>query len=174
LPLLFTSNMGCWQWKGTASYTLANEITTSTIHSTATWTRDSETQSIPSVAYEPQGEETWSLTIKFPPPQGTCSVGGTIPIGAGFGLKTFNYVPARSNYRRSYVGFGTESRVINACGTQLGISPWLFHPLQPFVPNIPDARFLTVSADGKVMDGEFTPSNADGTWKWHFEAQREP
>ena len=119
-PLLWTSNMGCWRWKGTAKYTISNPVVTSTINSTATWTRDSETQSIPSVAYTPAGEESWSFTITRPPPQGNCSRSGTIPIGEGYGLKTYNYVPSQSTYRRSYVGFGTESRLIDACGMPFG------------------------------------------------------
>jgi hypothetical protein len=179
LPVLFTSNMGCWQWKGTA--TLA--VSDLKIKTNVTWTRAAQTQTVPLVAYTAAGTEDWTLAAPGYPCGpgelcGACSGTGTLPIIGFATLKSYNFIPTQGSYHRSYVGAGYETRTVPVVCKREGpvnspLLPWLTNPLQPMAPGIPGARFLSVNADGTVMDGDYTQPGTGVVWTWHYEAQRQ-
>jgi hypothetical protein len=174
LPVLFTSNIGCWQWKGTARHTLQQEYLSSTTSATVTWTREGGPETIPQVQYVAEGTAAWSVNFIPPGPAKGCNASGTVPIRGFYTLKTYNYVPIQGSFHRSYHGAGTETSPYTNCGAGPIQAPWLMNPLQPFIPGIPESRWLHVSADGKTMEGTYTTMTAPGsTWTWKFRAEKE-
>jgi hypothetical protein len=163
-PILFASNMGCWQWKGTATFN-ANLAPSGTATGTAqvTWTRVDEPAPPLQLLYNAEGGLNWSIT------QPGCSVSGSSVIDIEDAhLTTYNFAPPENPRRGSYVGGGGAQ--ITVCGA-VGIFPWLFQPPQPVPAPFPFSRFLRVSADGKLMKDSFELGTAK--WTWEFRAQRE-
>ena len=170
-PLLWVSNMGCWRWKGTATFTDDCGLTIST---NVTWTRPAASLGPPFVYYQAEGTENWSSS-------GDCCNGsGALPILPELAkLFTYNFTPTQGSFHRSYWGAGVDNRDVTticpgppAISFQYGLAAWLFHPVQPIQPGLPFSRFLLVNANGRVMDDSFTIAGDE--FKWHFEAQREP
>jgi hypothetical protein len=176
LPVLWTSNMSCWKWKGTVRYDDGEGVT---INTDVTWTRTSAAAP-PFVPYTAAGTEKWASTGV------SCEGSGSLPIIPGISsLVSFNFVPSQSTYRRSYYGAGVDTREVETtCPASEGSGPypfdltlsaWLFHPSWPDPQgSAPGARFLRVNDDGRVMDGTFKIPGTKDTWTWHFEAERQP
>ena len=168
-PLVWVSNMGCWQWVGTATYT---DTLGTLISATATWTRVAASQPAPFVSYKPEGTENWSVT-------GMCTGSGTLPILPEISsLLTYNFTPRTSSFRRVYVAVGGDTRQVSlTCPgpttVPMGLIAWLIVPLPPVTAGIPGARFVKVNSDGTIMDDSYTPPDSDWTWKWHFEAKQQ-
>jgi hypothetical protein len=170
-PVLFATNMGCWQWKGTVHYD--DGPGGLTIDTTVTWTRAETSQTTPSISYEAQGTIVWKLANE------ACAGGGTMPIAAFSTLTSYNFITSAGTFHRSYVGTGSENGVVSiTCGSAtipFAIAAWMLAPPQPFMPGIPGARLLLVNSAGNIMDDsyELLPG-LPGKWTWHFESQREP
>jgi hypothetical protein len=167
-PVLVASNIGCWQWKGTASVTAVEGDTTTTISTDVTWTRDDTLQSGPSplVLYKPEGTEEWKQ-------EGFCSGSGTLPIVPTFcDMFTVTLAPPEVPTHRTYYGYGIETRDVDVickcdppCPASASLPTWFEHELA--VPSV-----LRVNSEGTI-DGSY--DDGDGTsWKWHFEAQQQP
>ncbi len=168
-PLLWVSNMGCWQWKGTTTY---SDPFGANVSATATWTRAEESQSPPFVLYKAAGTLNWNFA-------GACSGSGTLPIMPELSfLFTYNYTPSQSSFRRvsNAIGAGTTPVSVscppNPAPVQAGVPAWINFPPLPLFDGIPGARFVKVSADGKTMDDSYTQIGG-AVWQWHFEAQRQ-
>jgi hypothetical protein len=166
-PVLWVSNMGCWRYKGTVSYTDGDGVTIST---SVKWTRPDEPMTPPFVNYKAEGTESWSSSGS------SCAGSGTLPILPDLStLFTYNFTPSQGAFHRSYWGSGIDTRQVTtvcAMGTfQLSLSAWLFQPIQSIEP-VPFSRILQVNSNGTVMDDTFTIP--EDVWRWHFEAEREP
>lgn len=173
-PVLWASNMGCWQWKGTATLNAVSpDGSGMRISTNATWTRPDASQGPPFVLYKAEGTQNWSIS-------GACSGSGTLPILPEFSfLFTYNFTPSQGSFHRTYAGQAADPRLVpvvcrDAGSLQVGLLAWLSFPVQPLLPGIPGTRFVRVNADGRVMDDSHTMIGGGQEWKWHFEAQREP
>ena len=161
-PVLYASNMGCWKWKGHASFGNGGGVTFET---DVTWTRAAGTTQPLRIDYTAEGTANWSISTP------NCSQHGTASLSSSpSSLSSFNLSPTDSQFLRTYVGAGGVQ--ISACGA-MGSFPWLEMPPEPLKPGNPVARFLYVSPDGKTMDDSFAFPNSPPLSKWHFEAQRE-
>ena len=163
-PVVYTSNMGCWRWKGKA--TLSGGGTTAS--GDVTWTRvDAPSQSL--IRYTGEGTMTWSVV---PPQPGGCSSSGSVGLeGSTASLVGYNFVPPENQHSRTYIGAGAGPPV-SVCGGMIAF-PWMTSPPQPIISGIPFARYLQVSADSKTMDDSYSIPGRAGGWTWHFEAQRQ-
>jgi hypothetical protein len=171
-PVVFVSNMGCWQWKGTAKFTGDVQYLKSTVTATVIWTPDTAT-SAPSISYTASGISDWTIDLTSPD-GGHCVASGSLPLSDLYSLRSYNFTPSEGSFHRAYYGSGAEIRRLQACGGELALMPWLQFPPLPILPGLPDSRILTVSADGRTMDWSYTPSMSPyGTWTWHFAAQKQ-
>jgi len=170
-PVLFATNMGCWQWKGTTHYD--DGPGGLTLDTTATWTRDETSQTTPAISYQAKGTIVWKLKNDL------CSGGGTLPIEGFNTMSTYNFITAEGTFHRSYMAVAAEPQapLSITCGDStvpLIGATWMLAPLQPFIAGIPRARFLLVNPAGTIMDDshEFFPGQP-AKWTWHFESQRQ-
>ncbi len=166
-PVLWVSGIGCYQWKGSASYTVAAPSSTqaNTVPDLV-FTRVAS-QPPPSIDYLPAGNVTVTMG-------GSCSGGGTVPVtGQPNMLTTYNFLPADSPAVQSYNGQGLETATVGVtCDGHPGmtvVGPWLaIYPGSP-----PAFPFFTVSPDGKHMTGTFSPTPGL-TWQWDLHAVQQP
>jgi len=95
-PVLWVSGFGCYQWKGTATYTEAGQDSSQTDTTTSlVWTRIDGPQQPPEILYLPTGSVTVTMG-------GNCAGGGTVPLsGLTSSLTTYNFVPSDSPARKS-------------------------------------------------------------------------
>lgn len=164
-PRLVISNMGCWQWKGTAHYTEVANDDSQTDDVEVTWTRVAS-QPPPRIQYQPSGGVTVTMG-------GTCSGGGSFPLStAGSLLETYNFTPLDSPADRSYKGQAYDATVVNiTCKGNPGmtfVGPW-FAVLPPNPPQFP---FYQASTDGSTLSGSYTAGGS--TWTWELHAQSQP
>lgn len=162
-PRLYLSSVGCWQWKGTATYTETGPTGTQTDTATVTWTRTSDSLP-PRIDYQPSGTVTVSLS-------GQCTGGGTVPITVSTNsMTTFNYTPLSSAARRSYTASGFEQAMVPVtCQGQPGfavVGPWAL----ALPGNPPALPFNTVRSDG-TMRGTMTQVGLTWTWTWQPQRQ---
>ncbi|MGE5234780.1 MAG: hypothetical protein ACM3O7_00340 [Acidobacteriota bacterium] len=166
-PVLWVSGIGCYQWKGTASYTAA--VSGGTQNDTVpdlVFTRVASQQP-PSIDYLATGNVTVTMG-------GGCSGGGTVPLSNQLSvLTTYNFLPADSSAVQSYKGQGEETAMVPVtCQGHPGmtiVGPWL----AIYPPNPPTFPYFTVSPDGKHMTGIYSPANGIA-WQWDLHAEREP
>jgi hypothetical protein len=171
-PVLFASNMGCYQWKGTTSYTSNLSGLTTIITADATFTREATSQSPPFVTYKATGTGLWSVS-------GECAGSGNFQIEPQNSvLLTYNYTPTEGTFHRTYAGGGSSSppgRLTCRGGATVPFAggSWLTTPAQPFLPGIPETRFLYLDATGTLMIDSYKPLGG-GEWRWRLESQRQP
>ncbi|HVN74881.1 MAG TPA: hypothetical protein VMT19_01090 [Thermoanaerobaculaceae bacterium] len=162
-PVFWASRMGCWQWKGTATYTLPGAGGTQTDIAQVTWTRLDAQPDPARVTYQATGSVTVTMS-------GDCSGGGTVPITTTVNaLDTYNFTPADSAARGSYKGQGLETAMVPiTCKGMAGktvVGPW-FQILPPQPPQFPS---YVVSNDGATMSATYVLSGI--TWHWELHAQ---
>ena len=162
-PVFWASRMGCWKWKGTATYTLSGPTGTQTDTADVTWTRLPAQPDPPRVTYQGTGSVTVAMS-------GGCSGGGTVPIANPVtSLDTYNFTPADSASRGSYKGQGIEISMVGiTCQGNPGatvVGPW-FQILPPQPPQFP---FYIVSNDGATMTATYILAGL--TWHWDLHAQ---
>jgi len=156
-PFLFVSNVGCAQWKGTVSFSSPGVMTTADV----TFKPD-QSSGPPFIHFSAEGGLTWSVSA-----QG-CNASGSATLGTA-SLTLYNFLPPDNPAHGTYVGAGV-SPLLSVCGGSYAF-PWWTVPAQPFLPGIPNTRWLRVSGNGRTMDDTSTVSPA--AWHWHLEAQRQ-
>jgi hypothetical protein len=164
-PRFWASKIGCWQWKGTATYTAPVSGSTQTDTADVTWTRVSAQPDSFRVTYQASGTVTVAMS-------GGCSGGGTVPIsGSATSMESYNFTPADSAARASYKGQAVDQTMVSiTCQGKPGktlVGPW-FQILAPQPPQFP---FYRVSDDGATMN--FTYNLSGITWHWDLHAQRQ-
>lgn len=169
-PVLFATNMGCWQWKGTAHYD--DGPGGLTVDTTVTWTRAETSQTVPAIAYEATGTIVWKVK------NDACSGGGTLPIAGFSTMSTYNFITSRGSFHRSYHAAGAENQITSiTCGAgtfPFAVTAWLLFPLQPVFPGIPQARFVLIDSAGTNMDDSHVHiPGLPARWTWRFESQRQ-
>lgn len=164
-PLVWISNMGCWQWKGVASLAATNGTTTINIETNVTWKRQSGTP--PYVVYAAEGTENWRVS-------GPCNGSGSFPLNAAQGhLRTYNFSPASGRNHRAYFASGLDTHSVTVSCPEgktatFTLVPWLIVPPE----SLPDgSQLLRVEPAGKFIN-HVTPSN-EVVWQWQFEALRQ-
>jgi hypothetical protein len=175
-PLLWVSNMGCWQWKGTTTATLTGGgglgSTTVKIDSVdATFTTFG--LGPPLLFYSVQGNLKWQLS-------GDCEGKGDIAIDpAKAFLFTHNLTPPGGRKHRGYIVSSVDSRPIGGyrCrslengvyvwrdGEGALLPPWIF--TDKVEPPLHKA-----DANGSFVDRYDDPDGA-ATYTWEFKPQRE-
>jgi hypothetical protein len=187
-PLLWESNMGCWQWKGNVTFNSTGIAFTTKgdpiyfnylQEAQVTFTRR-PAQSSSLVDYElTAGNQT--LTIS-----GGCTGHGTFAVfGDHAILNTFNFIHKEGELRRTYFGSGPLTAdhplrtVAITCPGGAGSSVaeyhwWVFPPRPMAGFPIPNARLVKVTADGKSLDDSYEPNPGGGVWRWSLKAQQQP
>lgn len=102
-PVLWVSNMGCYQWKGISSKTGTGDLKVD-CHLDMTFTRSGDGIG----GYVATGSGTWEAS-------GTCSGRGTLSVGPGTSLFTFNLVTGGKAYRGYNGGFFNPAPVMVNC-----------------------------------------------------------
>lgn len=192
-PGFWQSNMGCYQWKGTANF--ENEDHTWTIKSNVTWQRIGVQTSSPAggggagskgsvglgLAYSPiDGKVTWKAsgvdksgcrhfgeaTWEFKP---GVSYPATI-------MTTFNFVPS-GPYVGAYWGAGLFFDLVKETVSCKGGSTTNKTPLPQWVVmclnSCASGQFPIVDATGSKMSGVF-PSLTTDHWDWNYTAISAP
>ena len=144
---------------------------------TVKWTPSelqSADQSPALLLYKAQGSQSWTVT-------GDCNGSGSLAIDPDFSaLLTANFVPPESSFTGTYSGYGLNAgkEVTIHCkdfgDVKITLDPWFQPPIAPVVPGIPNARFVKVKPNGKLIDDSNHPNeDPNQTSAWHFEAKRE-
>jgi hypothetical protein len=168
-PRLFVSGMGCWQWKGTASWTSTGPTGTQTdVTQNVVWTRVAGQPGDPRVSYVPTGSVNVTMT-------GQCSANVTVPIsGATDLLETYNYMPQDNTASTlGYKGQALEQVMIPVtCDGKPGftfVGSWFMVP----PPNPPQFPFFKATSQGSRLNDFYAPG-AGNKWQWDFKAQSQP
>ncbi|HNX48858.1 MAG TPA: hypothetical protein PKL08_01730 [Thermoanaerobaculaceae bacterium] len=168
-PRLFVSGLGCWQWKGSASWTETGATGTQTdVTQNVVWTRMEGQTPVPQVFYKPSGTVTVTVT-------GQCTGSKTVPIAGDVDLlETYNYLPQDNTASTfGYKGQAVETGMIPVtCQGVPGftfIGSWFSVP----PPNPPQFPFFKATAHGSRLNDFYSPTNGL-RWQWDLQAQSEP
>jgi hypothetical protein len=161
-PVLWVSNMACWQFKGTALHETRGtngvniRIETDYIFTSPGGRPDGDP---PDVFFTVAGNSHWTVS-------GSCTGNGIIPVGPGF-LQTYNF-SVHGARNRGYIVLGINPQPVGVrCGetsASITLPPWIF--LKSL-----EAPFRKVDPSGAlILDGD---NEESGTWTWVMNAQRE-
>ena len=168
-PVMWFSNMGCYQWTGSTHYQATGQVSGSQFDAVndVVWTRVSGSHPPPETLYQATGHI--DVTVG-----NLCSGGGTVTITpASSSLTTYNFTPADATGRRAYQGYSAEFQTVPVvCSGKPGVTfagAW-FNVLPANPPSPPPYK---VSADGKHMSANFKDSTGNIQWSWDLTAQRQ-